>query len=370
MREAPAVAMVRDRESLAQLVPQWEDLARQALEPNPLYEHWMLLPALRAAADVTCVAVHCGERLDGLFPLQKMARLNSLPVRGYRSWHHVSWMLGTPLVRARSARTTLKALLEWLAREGAAAMEFCYIPCDGAFHAALADVLSNHEATVVATQSFTRAMLMKDATAQAYIESVLSRESRKSLRRKEKRLAERGALTRVQLAAGEDPGRWIGDFLALEASGWKGKLGSALACSAAGRRFAEDMLRAASRLGRLQMLGLDLDGRPIARCVNLLAGEGSFAYRTAYDEEYAHYSPGIAVELDTVRAFHALPGVRWMDSITDPDNSTINRLWKDRRTVQNLAVGLGTWGETWVSMLPLMRWAKRRVTRASPHVRA
>lgn len=361
MSEARRVALCA-ASGLARWRAEWEDLAGAALEPNPLYEHWMLLPALGDKLDeVACLLVWDGARLDALLPVQRTKRVAGLPAAGYRSWCHRSWMLGTPLVRAQAAPQALAALFDWLAARGTPALELLHLPCDGPFHAALADALRERRATVVATQRCTRALLLRDESAERYIDGALSRESRKSLRRKEKRLAERGALAHVALEAAGDAARWIEDFLRLEASGWKGKAGSALACSAANRRFAEHALMAAFERGRLQMVGVDLAGKPIARCCNLLAGRGSYAYRTAYDEDYAYFSPGILAELDTVRAFHAAPGIEWMDSITDPDNATINRLWRHRRTMETLVLGLTSWGEAWVSMLPLLRWAKRRV---------
>jgi hypothetical protein len=45
-----AVEVVRDQASLARVIVQWEELAADALEPNPLYEPWMMLPALEAPA--------------------------------------------------------------------------------------------------------------------------------------------------------------------------------------------------------------------------------------------------------------------------------------------------------------------------------
>src|SRR4051812_47488270 len=44
------VTLERGAEALGKLVPAWESLAAQALEPNPFFEQWLLLPALRAFA--------------------------------------------------------------------------------------------------------------------------------------------------------------------------------------------------------------------------------------------------------------------------------------------------------------------------------
>ena len=41
------VKVIRDSDRLFEHIPAWEDLAAAALEPNPFYEHWVLLPALR-----------------------------------------------------------------------------------------------------------------------------------------------------------------------------------------------------------------------------------------------------------------------------------------------------------------------------------
>ena len=76
-------------------------------------------------------------------------------------------------------------------------------------------------------------------------------------------LQEQGKLTHVALAPGEDIGRWIDEFLRLEASGWKGKEGSAMICSEANRRFLTETFTAAYKRGRLEMVGIDLDGKPL-----------------------------------------------------------------------------------------------------------
>jgi len=360
------IAVARDAVALEAIVPAWEELAAHALEHNPFYEPWVLLPALAANGGdeaLVCVQLWRKGRLEGLFPFVREPRFKGLPFSALRSWRHSSHMLCTPLVRAGAHADCIRALIRWLREDGvgAAAVELRYLPGDGAFSGALMDVAREDAAFVVATEHFTRALLRKDVDAERYLSSALSPETRKDMRRKERRLRERGELRRVALQPGDDANRWIAEFLALEASGWKGRQGSALACTPGNRSFASAVLTEGHRRGKLQLVGIDCGGRPVSRCCNLLAGEGAYAYRSAYDEAYAEFSPGVMAEIESIRSFHATPGVAWMDSITDPDNATLNRLWKHRRPMQSVLIGVGGWGEMWLAMLPMMRWAARRL---------
>jgi CelD/BcsL family acetyltransferase involved in cellulose biosynthesis len=369
MRDNPGleVTVARDAAALAAVVPQWQDLAAGAMEPNPLYEHWMMLPALAGAAppELCCVLVWRGERLDALFPFQRARRLKRFAPGTLTSWSHRSWMLCTPLVRAAGARESLGALFDWLAARGEPIAEFRYLPSEGCFYGALADALRERRAMAVATESFTRALLRKGGAPEA----ALSGPQRRQLARKERRLRERGELRHVTLRPGDDAARWIEDFLDLEANGWKGRVGGALASSEEDRRFALAALTAAFRMKRLVLHGLDFEGRAIARHCHVLGGEGSFFYRTAFDEDFAYYSPGVLAGLYGLREFDTVPEVKWIDSISDPENPVVNRLWKDRRTMQNLVVGVGAWGELWASaMLPAAVWGRRAAKRGAMNV--
>jgi hypothetical protein len=213
---------------------------------------------------------------------------------------------------------------------------------------------------VAPTARFSRALLRKGADAESYMQASMSSQLRKQLRRKERRLAERAEFTQSVIGPGDDIGTEIDRFILLEMSGWKGEAGGAFASNEASLAFGREVLLEAHRRGRLHMVGIDCERRPVARRVTLLAGVGAYAFKTAYDESYGTYSPGVLAELLCLREFHKLQGVRWMDSYTDPDNPTVNRMWQDRRPMQSLAVGVGAWGELWVSMLPLLRWTARR----------
>jgi CelD/BcsL family acetyltransferase involved in cellulose biosynthesis len=349
-------------QELSALVPHWEDLARNALEPNPFYEHWMLRPALEslgAGLDVRIAAIWCRGELCGLMPLERVARVRGLPVSALRAWRYRHTLLCTPLIRAGRAAQCLAALLDWLrSAEGAPLLELDFIPSEGPLDGALRDWMKDAKLRSLSDNAHERPLLRKASDAQTYLADLPSRQTRE-LRRRERRLAERGAVAHVALGPDGDLERWMEDFLQLEAAGWKGEKGSAFASTEQGRCFALSILREAFARGRLHMAGIDLDGKPLARCVSFLGGAGSFAFKTAYDEKFAAFSPGVIAEIDRIGALHALPAVRWMDSMTSPDNEVLGRLWKERLGIHRLLVATRPAGSAVVAALPMLGTLRR-----------
>jgi CelD/BcsL family acetyltransferase involved in cellulose biosynthesis len=355
------VAAVSDAAALRAIVPDWEELAREAAEPNPFYEHWMLLPALEAygAQDFRCFAVWQDGKLAALFPLRLERRWRQMPLPALRSWRHHDMLLCTPLVRPKTAASCIAALL----RSGLApAFEFDWMPAGGPFHGALAEAASDGAYPWMVTDAYARALLVRERDPRSRFNSNL----KNNLRRCEARLAPHGKLAPVRLAPGDAAAAWIEDFIRLEASGWKGRAGSAIACRPADRRFAGEVLAEAFRRGRLGITGLDLDGRPLARHITIAAGEGSFTYKIAYDETYEKCSPGLLGEVDNVRQFMENSGPRWIDSNTARENTSYGRVWKDQRAVHRVAVGASGTGRLAVAALPLLRLARNAVRGARP----
>jgi CelD/BcsL family acetyltransferase involved in cellulose biosynthesis len=352
----------RDADALRELVPEWEALAADAAEPNPFYEPWLLLPALEAygaGEDFRCLAVWQDGTLSALFPLRLERRFRRLPVRGARSWLHRNMLVGTPLIRAKSAAVCVDALL----RSGIApALEFEWTAADGAFYGALAEAAGDGGFPWMVSDAYVRAVLVRGRDPRSRFNSNM----KNNLRRWQSRLAAAGRLEPVRLAPGDDIAAWTEQFIRLEASGWKGSAGSAIACREPDRRFFTAALAEAHRRGRLLITGLDLDGRPLARHTLLLGGEGAFTFKIAYDEAYASCSPGIVAEADNVRQFLENPGPQWIDSNTARENTSYGRVWKDRRTVQRIAVGAHGIGRLAVALLPLVRLAKHSLSRQRP----
>ena len=366
------VEVLESIEDLRTLIPDWEALAAEAAEPNPFYEHWMLLPALEAygSEGFRCVAAWDNGVLGALFPMTLERRYRGLPVPVLRAWRHRNMLLSTPLVRAKSAAACVRALLE----SGVApVLEFEHLPAAGPLYGVLCEEASRAGCPWFASDAYARALLHRDRDPRAAFNSNM----KNNLRRCEKRIAAHGRLQPVRLEEDGDVAVWTEEFFRLEAAGWKGRAGSALACREDDRRFASETFAEAHRRGRLLITGLDLDGKPIARHCLFTAGEGAWTFKIAYDEDYARYSPGILAEVDNVRQFLELAGargLRWIDSFTAPENVTTGRVWKDRLTIQRMAIGASGAGRLAVAALPLLRlakaWLRRKKERGAAGSRA
>ena len=378
-----SVVSVTDFAALADIGGAWADLAARSLEPNPFYELWMLGPALahlRDGADLRVVLVFAPNParpaeplLCGVFPLERRPRHKGIPSRTLRLWRHKFCQLGTPLIRASHARETLEAFFTWLAGadHACALLELNHVTGEGPFHHLLVDYLDQHAILHHVGDCFARAIFRPAGDASAYVNGALSTKHRKALARHEQQLRQAGRLEYVALDAGGSPTAWLDEFLALEASGWKGRERSALDSSPADREFFVSSATAAFRLGRLRMLALRLDGRMIAaRCgfsAGYAGGRGAYTFKVAYDERYARLSPGLLLEIENIRRLHDDETCDWMDSFTSRDHPVFNRLWRDRILMRDCVIGTGgRRGDLIVSLLGLMRWLKRKTRTASP----
>jgi CelD/BcsL family acetyltransferase involved in cellulose biosynthesis len=320
------VVVIDDVAELAAHIPAWEDLAREAIEPNAFYEHWMLIPALkhygegRSLKIVLIFAYEAGRKngrgaLCGLFPVeiqkQYTGLYRKLPIKTISLWKHEFSYICTPLLRDGYARETVAAFFDWVGSyaHGCSLLELGHIPGDGPVHHLLVDLFYESKRPCLVTDSFTRAVFRPATDADSYLRTALSRVRRKEARRKQKRISEAGKVEYLKLENGSDAERWIDDFLAFEARSWKGRAGCALACDETDRAYFKAVAMEAFRRGQMMMLALRLDGRPIAYKCNFIAGRGAFAFKIAFDEEFARYSPGILLEFENIRLLHERPDI-------------------------------------------------------------
>jgi CelD/BcsL family acetyltransferase involved in cellulose biosynthesis len=371
-RATYTVVVVDTEAQLAEHVAAWDDLADNALEPNVFYESWSLLPALRAygrGLDLSFALVYLtpdGTRaqplLCGFVPLRRRRLHRLLPLTVLETWQHLYCFLSTPLVRRGHATEAIEALFDWLGGDpdGAPLLRLSLVSGDGGFAKAWTDVCRRRQRTSYVAQSYCRALIEPRSDSESYIREALTGRHYKEYRRQERILARGGQYERRVLKAGDDVAQWAEMFLRLEADGWKGRGGTAMASTPADAAYFRQIVGAAAAAGKLGMVGLFLDDVPVALKCNFASGTGSFAFKIAFDEAYAANSPGVILELANIDLLHDSPAAHWMDSCAMAEHPMINRLWLERRIIldQYIATGRAP-GDALVAALPLARWLKR-----------
>ena len=323
----------------------WDRLSDCATEPNPFLESWYLLPSLRAldpSGSVRMLRFKQGGALAGLLPMVRSPRYYRWPVPHFSSWVHANCFLGAPLVAAGAERAFWQALLGH-ADSAAGTALFLHLgsmPLDGPLHDALVAVAGEQGRQIALVHREERALLSTDAAPEAYLEAALTPKKRKELRRQHNRLAELGTLTVERSTAADGLAAWCDDFLALEHSGWKGSNGSALASHRATAALFRESLAGAAARGKLERLALRLDGAPIAMLATFLTPPGAFSYKTAFDERYARFSPGVLLQRENLAVLER-PEIAWTDSCAAADHPMIDKLWRERRAIGRLSIAIG-----------------------------
>jgi Acetyltransferase (GNAT) domain len=327
----------------------WKQLALDAVEPNPFYDAWFLGPALKAfdtKAAVSLFTLWHGPadtgRLIGLIPIANQVIYGRWPIAHVGNWLHHNAFLGSPLVAAGYEKLFWQKLLDACDKRSGTGL-FLHLNglvIGGPLQAALDDVCSaqHRQHALVNTQE--RAFLQGQPDAEAYYSEVVRTKKRKELRRQKNRLAEMGELQfhRNEGSVGLDD--WTDEFLALEWRGWKGANGSALDCAAETRSMFREALQGAARQGQLERLDLRLDGAPLAMLVNFICGRGSFSFKTAFDEDYARFSPGVLLQIENLSLLER-EGTDWCDSCAAEGHPMIDSLWSGRRRIGRYSVAIG-----------------------------
>lgn len=327
------------------IVSRWDLLARTPAEPNPFLESWYLLPALRALDPEETVRVFLLERGDevvGLMPLAVEKRYYRRPIPHLAGWTHPNAFVGTPLIATGHEQAFWRELLAWSDRNAGSALflHLTDLPLEGPVFEALTKVIAEQERTGAIVHREERALLRSTEDPEAYFAAAMSGKKRKELRRQLNRLGEQGAVAFERLHDDSGLPEWIDAFLALEAAGWKGQAGSALGLTEPTARLFRSALAGAATQGRLERLALTLDGRPIAMLATFLCAPGAFSYKTAFDESFSKFSPGVLLQCENLMIL-SRPDIAWTDSCAAADHPMIDHIWRERRTVGRISVAIG-----------------------------
>jgi CelD/BcsL family acetyltransferase involved in cellulose biosynthesis len=318
-------------------------LASSAAAPNPFYEHSFMLPALEyfgeRELDLLVAKDGAGDWV-GLMPLERPRRWRNLLGAALTAWQHPHCFLDSPLLARDSEEHAAEALLHQ-ARQEVGLIAFDRLPAEGPVASAFSSACDALGVKPIVWQRSERAALQR-RPEDDYVRSSLSGKHFRELRRKGRKLeSELGEIAIVERAG--DP-RAVDDFLALETAGWKGDEGTALAAGP-GAEFFRAICRKFAEAGRLQLLALQAGDRAIAAQCALVAGEGLFCFKIAYDEALGQFSPGTQLMVETASEFHRRSELQWVDSCSKPGSEGIERVWPDRRRLATVLVpGAGAKG--------------------------
>lgn len=334
---APTVRVVDPLALTGDLAAAWDRLAADASEPNPFVERWCLQSALHLldperAARLVVVQADGSGPVIGLMPIAPAPRYGPLSLRHATGWAHPNHFHGAPLVRAGMEEMFWSILLGWC-DASPWAQTLLHVPRltgDGPLHRALVDAARRRGGEACTVHYEERALLESDLSPDAYWDAAVRAKKRKELRRQANRLAEEGRVSIRRWQPAEAVERWIDAFLDLEARGWKGRAGSALASHADTEAWFRAVVSGAAAAGRLDMRVLALGDRPLAMLVNFLCPPGGFSFKTAFDEDYARFSPGVLLQQANLDLLDD-PRIHWIDSCAAPGHPMIDSVWRERR---------------------------------------
>jgi hypothetical protein len=186
------------------------------------------------------------------------------------------------------------------------------------------------------------AIPLPEDTAEAYLRRSLGQGYKKRLQ--QHRQLEKAGMLVYSRHRRADAVAALEDFLALEAAGWKGANGTALARLPADAAYFREMIGrfASADMARVDLLALD--GVPIAAGVLLdFAGQAHFL-KIAYDEALARLSPGRGLAIEMLRADLATGQPFRLDSGAGDRVDASAYPWGERQAMAHALLAIGSAG--------------------------
>jgi CelD/BcsL family acetyltransferase involved in cellulose biosynthesis len=333
-------------------VDRWQALAGRAAEPNGYYlPEWEL--AVNASAQGRTGASALGawseDRLIGLLPVISLWHALKIPLPALVSAHPYGTLCAPPLDRNMAVDAAAQ-LMQQARNAGAHALVLRDMPLEGAAMKALAEVSQQRGLRPRVLQSGLRACLDATRDADQLLHDALGTKKLKELRRLRHRLAEHGAVQFDVARTPDDVASALETFLALEASGWKGARGTALAQNDGDARFIRRATSALAASGQCEIVTLRAGEAPVAAGIVLRHQDRAFFFKIGVDERFAKISPGVQLTLELTRHLCADPAIASADSTASPDHPMINPIWRGRFAIGDVLIPLRS-GDPVVSMI-------------------
>jgi CelD/BcsL family acetyltransferase involved in cellulose biosynthesis len=347
--DAAAKRAAREAVSSGSLLPldsvdasQWRALADRAIEPNGYYlPDWELAVNATAPGRTGASALAAGSDagLIGLVPVISLSQAYKIPLPALVSAHPYGTLCTPLLDRARAEDAAIQVMRA--ARDaGARALILREVSLDGGAMKAINAVLRGDGLRSRILRWHLRASLNATRDADELLQDALSAKKLKELRRQRHRLAEHGAVKFEVARSPRDTAVAIETFLTLEASGWKGRRGTALAQVAGDAAFIRRATKALAETAHCEIVTLLAGDTPVASGIVLRHQSRAFFFKLGVDERFAKYSPGVQLTVELTRRLCADPNIASADSTASPDHPMINPIWRGRLAIGDVLIPL------------------------------
>ena len=322
-----AITEVTDRAAFGRLAGEWNALVRETRD-EPFLRHEFFRIWLDNFAPRASLRVLLGRDVEG----KLVAALPLIEERGS--------ILGAPVRRLIAAANAHSCRFDLIARDTRAAgqMFFAHLATRGGWDVlVLQDVREGGGGWSIYRTArdagFPAGALLSLASpffalppTPGEMEARLRSKFKANLRRRRRKLEAMGEVALEHVTGGPDLYGRLEEGYALEAFGWKGRRGSAIALEDRRWGFYTELARAASYRGYLSLYFLRVGGRAVAFHYGLQVGGRYYLLKPAYDETMSECSPGQLLMEEVVR--HSIArGVKEFDFL-GPDMPW-KREWAD-----------------------------------------
>lgn len=299
-RASHSVRIVRDLPGLASLQHAWEALTAIGTSPMQHYIWARACAETFAAGRLRIVALESQGEIVAIAPLRTRGGFpTKLELLGVTELYEP-----TDLLYADAP--ALAALAERLADMGLP-LQLGRLPADSPAIAALEKACKGW----VTTARVSNCPYIELGAGWSSPEQQFNAGRRSDLRRAERNAGKLGKVT-YEMVLSPSPDELDGlldEAYQVEAAGWKGQGGSAMAVDELRGAFFRTYAAAACRQGILRLCFMRIDGQAVAMQLAVECGERFWLFKIGHDERFARCSPGSLLMLYTVR-YAALRGLR------------------------------------------------------------
>ena len=342
--EAHADTMVPQ---IALAIEPWWELAARAIEPNGYFlPDWQL--AVNASApgrtDGSALSTWCStepatRQLIGLLPTISLWRACKIPLPALASADPYG-TLCTPLLDRDRAHDAVSGLMRQARDAGAHALILRDMSLGGAAMQSITHVLGASGLTPRVLKSHARACLDASRDADQLLREALGAKKLKELRRQRHRLTEHGEVVFEVARTPREVAGALEIFLKLEASGWKGRRGTALNQNDGDAAFIRRATAALAERGSCEIVTLRAGQVTVAAAIVPRHLDRAFYFKLGIDERFARLSPGVQLTLDLTRHLCADPAIKSADSTASAGHPMIDPIWRGRLAIGDVLIPL------------------------------